>query len=321
MTRILFVTSNRIGDAVLSTGLLDHVLTAHPGARVTVACGPLPAPLFAAAPGVERVLTMTKAPRGGHWLRLWRDTVTTPWSLVVDLRASALAWLLPTRRRLVYRPSHSSLHRVRQLGALVGRADDPPAPRLWASAGDEAEAALLVPAGRPVLAVGPTANWGGKQWPAERFSEVVAALTGPGGILPGAVVAVVAAPNERAAAEPVLASLPADRRIDLIGKGGLPVIGAALGRCAFYLGNDSGLMHMAAAAGTPTLGLFGPSREDLYAPWGGRAAWVRTPESFEEIIGAPGYDHRSEATHMTGLDVPTVIAAAEGLWRRVGQAC
>ncbi|MGC2856571.1 glycosyltransferase family 9 protein [Novispirillum sp. DQ9] len=321
MTRILFVTSNRIGDAVLSTGLLDHLLAAHPGARVTVACGPLPAPLFAAAPGVERVLTMTKAPRGGHWLKLWRQTVTTPWSLVVDLRASALAWLLPAWRRLVYRPSHTALHRVRQLGALVGRTDDPPAPRLWASAEDAARAAALVPAGRPVLAVGPTANWGGKQWPADRFVDVVARLTAPDGILPGAMVAVVAAPNERAAAEPVLAAIPAERRIDLIGAGSLPVIGAALGRCAFYLGNDSGLMHMAAAAGTPTLGLFGPSREDHYAPWGPRAAWVRTPQSFHDIITAPGYDHRRGDTLMGGLEVPTVTAAAEALWRRVGQAC
>lgn len=321
MTRILFVTSNRIGDAVLSTGLLDHLLAAHPGARVTVACGPLPAPLFAAAPGVERVLTMTKAKRGGHWLTLWRQTVTTPWSLVVDLRASALAWLLPARRRLVFRPTHAAIHRVRQLGAVVGRADEPPAPRLWASAEDAARAAALVPAGRPVLAVGPTANWGGKQWPAERFIAAVARLTAPEGILPGAAVAVVAAPNERAAAEPVLASIPEDRRIDLIGAGSLPVIGAALGRCAFYLGNDSGLMHMAAAAGTPTLGLFGPSREELYAPWGPSAAWVRTPQTFEEITTAPGYDYRSGETRMAGLEVPTVTAAAEALWRRVGQAC
>jgi len=321
MTRILFVTSNRIGDAVLSTGLLDHLLSTTPDARVTVACGPLPAPLFAAAPGVERVLTMTKAPRGGHWLRLWRQTVTTPWSLVVDLRASALAWLLPTRTRLVFQPSHAAVHRVRQLGALVGRADDPPAPRLWTSPEDAALAAALVPAGRPVLAVGPTANWGGKQWPAERFIEAIARLTGPDGILPDAAVAIVAAPNERAAAEPVLASLPEDRRIDLIGKGSLPVIGACLGRCAFYLGNDSGLMHMAAAAGTPTLGVFGPSREDLYAPWGPRAAWVRTPQSFQDLITAPDYDHRSAKTHMAGLEVPTVITAAEALWRRVGNPC
>ena len=37
--RILFITSTRVGDAILSTGLLDHLITKHPGARITVACG------------------------------------------------------------------------------------------------------------------------------------------------------------------------------------------------------------------------------------------------------------------------------------------
>ena len=64
MTRILFITSTRIGDAVLSSGLLDHVTAAHPGARVTVACGPLAAPLFTHAPGVEEVIVMSKTPGG-----------------------------------------------------------------------------------------------------------------------------------------------------------------------------------------------------------------------------------------------------------------
>lgn len=315
--RILFVTSTRIGDAVLSTGVLDHLLAGYPGARVTVACGPVCAPLFAPVPGVEQVLPMVKSRRGGHWLTLWGQTVLTPWSLVVDLRASALAWLLPTRRRLVFRPSHDPIHRVRQLGALVGRGDDPPAPRLWTSPADDTAARDLVPAdGPPVLAVGPTANWGGKQWPADRFIAAVERLTAPDGILPGARVAVVAAPNERDAAAPVLAAIPADRRIDLIGAGGLTMIAACLGRCAFYLGNDSGLMHMAAAMGVPTLGLFGPSRQELYAPWGSHADWVRSPRSFDQIVSAPDYDYRLHVTHMGDLEVGAVVAAAEALWSR-----
>ncbi|MCZ6745098.1 MAG: glycosyltransferase family 9 protein, partial [Alphaproteobacteria bacterium] len=43
---ILFITSTRIGDAVLSTGILDHLICQFPDARITVACGPEAAPLF-----------------------------------------------------------------------------------------------------------------------------------------------------------------------------------------------------------------------------------------------------------------------------------
>ena len=49
--RILFITATRIGDAVLSTGLLAHLIEHHPEARITIACGPVAAPLFSAVPG------------------------------------------------------------------------------------------------------------------------------------------------------------------------------------------------------------------------------------------------------------------------------
>ena len=62
-------------------------------------------------------------------------------------------------------------------------------------------------------------------------------------------------------------------------------------------------MHIAAAVGAPTLGLFGPSREAHYAPWGPRAAAVRTAASYDELVGAPGYDHRTADTLMDTLTV------------------
>lgn len=313
--KILFVTSSRIGDSVLSTGLLAHLLDTHPGTRITIACGPAPAPLFRSVPGLERVIVMDKGPLAAHWRKLWRETAFCLWDLVVDLRASALAWLLPTRRRLIFRPGHVPVHRVRQLAALVGRAGMPPAPRLWLDAAAHA-AAARIPGGSPVLAVGPTANWPGKQWPADRFAETVMRLTAATGILPHARVAVFGSPAERVAAEPVLAAIPPERRIDLVGGVDLPGVAACLGRCALYVGNDSGLMHMAAAMGLPTVGLFGPSNEALFAPWGERTAVVRADRSFREYIEAPDYDYTTRESLMDDLPVDRVIEAAVALWKR-----
>jgi len=102
------------------------------------------------------------------------------------------------------------------------------------------------------------------------------------------------------------------RLIDLVGRTDLLTAHACLKRARLFIGNDSGLMHLAAAAGAPTLGLFGPSDERLYAPWGEHARVVRGPREFEQIRAAdPGFTQA--LCHMMDLSVPTVLAAAREL--------
>ncbi len=170
-----------------------------------------------------------------------------------------------------------------------------------------------------MLAIGPAANWRGKQWRAERFAELVLRLTAGDGPLPRAPVAVLAAGHERGQAEPLLDAIPADRRIDLVGRVDLLTAAAVLRGCALFIGNDTGLMHIAAACGTPTLGLFGPSPSRQYAPWGPRTAFVASVDPPETMFG-PGFDHRTTDTLMDGLSVAAAEMAARRLWGRVASA-
>jgi heptosyltransferase-3 len=289
--RILFVTSNRVGDAVLSTGLLAHLIRICPDSRITVACGTVAEGVFARMPNLERILVLEKQPYGGHWLGLWAATVGTVWDLVVDIRASALSYLVPTRRRAVMRKRPG--HKTEQLAALLGIAP-PPLPVAWTAPEDRARAEHLLPPGPPVIALAPTANWVGKVWPAERFVALYRALAA--GPLAGARAAVFAGPGpqERALAAPVLAALP--QAIDLAGALTLPEAAACLARSALFVGNDSGLMHLAAAAGAPTLGLFGPTPAAEYAPAGRRTAVA---------VARSG--------RMTDLSVADALAAASAL--------
>src|SRR6266702_4493873 len=204
---ILFVTATRIGDAVLSTGLLSHLVERFPGARLVIAAGPVAAPLFEAVPGLDEVLVLRKRRWGLHWLALYARAARHRWDLVVDLRGSALAWLVRAGERRVMAKGDQREHRVRQLGRLFGL-DPPPSPVLWTAARHERAADELLPPGAPVLAIGPAANWRGKQWRAERFAELAQRLTATGGPLPGARVAVLAAAHERAQAAPLLSAMP-----------------------------------------------------------------------------------------------------------------
>jgi lipopolysaccharide heptosyltransferase III len=315
---ILFVTATRIGDAVLSTGLLSYLIDRHPAARLTIAAGPAAAPLFEAVPRLERLVVIEKRRWSAHWLPFYAVVATRRWDLVVDLRGSALAWLLRTGERRVMGKGDAREHRVRQLGRLFGL-DPPPNPRLWTAPHHERAAGELISAGAPVLAIGPAANWRGKQWRAERFAELAQRLTAAEGPLASARVAVLAASHEREQALPLLAVIPRHRRLDLVGKVDLLTAVAVLRRCAMFIGNDTGLMHMAAAAGTPTLGLFGPSPSSQYAPWGEFTVLVRSEDPPEAMFG-PGFDHRTTDTLMDGLSVDAAEAGARRLRDAVGSA-
>ena len=310
--RILFITSTRIGDAVLSTGLLRHIHNAYPDAKVAIVCGPLPSSLFEGYPNLDELITLKKEKNHKHWFKLWKKTVSTKWDMVIDFRNSIVSRTVLAKQRYIYGPSiDKNSHKVEQAAQLM-RLNAVPAPKLWFTPEQMVIAKTFIPQGEKVLAVGPTANWIGKTWPAENFIEIIKWLTGEGGYLRGAKVAVFAAPGEEEGAYQVLQSVPVENQIDVIAKTDPGTAAAILSLCNFYIGNDSGLMHSAAASAVPTFGVFGPSYPHLYAPWGEKSCYTRTPKSFDELINYEGFSPKTLTdTLMRGLSVDMVKKALE----------
>ena len=214
--RILFVTSNRIGDAVLSTGLLDHLIRTYPdradhrrlrpGGRGGVLAHAVPGAADAAGEAAARAaLAAAVGGRGRH-----------VWDLVVDIRASALA-LAGAGAAAGGDAASGRGHKTAQLGAILGARPAAAAGRLDRAGGSRPRRARCCRRARRCWRSAPTANWRGKVWPAERF---VALYAGParradgrrarGRVWPGR------ARQERALAAPVLAALP--EAIDLAGR-------------------------------------------------------------------------------------------------------
>ena len=311
--KILFITSNRVGDTVLSLGALRALVAHYPEAQFTIACGPYAADLFRAVPRLERVILLKKKSYNRHWIALWKTCVGTKWDLILDLRNSLVSYLLRTQRRATH-VRNTGQHKVIQIAAALGLASKPPTPCVWLDSAAESVAQRLM-GDRPCLALGPAANWPPKQWPIERFAVLAQRLTAVGGVLEGASVVVCAEAGERAQLAPLLQSVPDSRRIEIVGQD-LLAVAACLKRCRLFVGNDSGLMHLAAASSIPTLGLFGPGYEAIYGPWGERSAVVRTPESRESLLQKlPSLDAR-EPNLMEGLAVETVVQAATKLLQR-----
>ncbi|NHN83795.1 glycosyltransferase family 9 protein [Acetobacter musti] len=298
--RILFITATRLGDAVISTGLLERLRHTYPDARFTIACGPVAAGLFQRMPGLDQIIVMTKRRYDLHWFHLWRQCVFTRWDLIVDLRGSGTSFFLRSRRRRIMRGGRRAGSRLAHVGQLFDLVP-PPMPTVWMSTEDVAKARTVL--GRqPVIAFGPTANWSGKVWPADHFIALWDALSKA---RPDIRLAVFYGPGEteRRMAAPLLA-IPG-----VVNAGGcftLAETAAMLSLCTLFVGNDSGLMHLAAAAGTLTLGLFGPSKASEYAPGGRHAEWIAAPGPEGE---APIAGLRTEAVADRILGMLSVIAA------------
>lgn len=314
---ILFITCSRIGDAVLTTPILRFIEKAHPNAKVTIAADPLVAPLFTAYPLCEKVIPFSKRAYSTHWPRLWWQTVRKKWDWVIDLRGSAIAYGLYTRKRSTWKQiPGDTRHKVAQLCATAGIPLHPSS--LWASPEQHTLAQSLITA--PTLAVAPAANWVGKQWPLPYFKHVCTQFMEA---FPGAAIALLCAPHERPYVLPLLEAVPPHRLVDCTkGQYDLSQIGAILQQCSLFIGNDSGLMHMAAAAGTSTIGLFGPSRENNYGPWElptetPQHQVIRIPLTYDELAATPGFSHKAQVCYMENLKPEIVWDVLKSRWESV----
>jgi ADP-heptose:LPS heptosyltransferase len=309
---ILFITSTRIGDAVLSSGLIRRLADELPDARFTIVAGPLAAPLFENTPNLDALIVMEKRPLGMHWYLLWRQVRQTSWGLVVDLRGSIISNILRCKKRAVHRRNAHDVHKVLEAAHLLGLDDDPPAPFLYVDDARRRRAQDITAGDGPILALGPASNWVGKVWPIERFAQTAIRLLGEDGPLAGGRLMILGGPDDVRTVEELKRSLTKGRVIDLTGQVDLLTAYACLSRARLYIGNDSGLMHLAAAAGTPTLALFGPSDERLYGPWGAHVRALRGPRSFEQFKQIDP-DLSQSIRHMSDLPVDSVVEAARVL--------
>jgi heptosyltransferase-2 len=164
----------------------------------------------------------------------------------------------------------------------------------------------LIPDGRPVAVLGPGAVGAGKAWPPERFSDLAGRLTAQ-----GVVVWVVGGPADSpltsaiaAAAGPLARSFAdPDLRHAIL----------AVRAADVAITNDSGLTHISAALGTPTVAIFGPTSPRLWAPLNPLAATLEPPAD----IPCPtcGRANCPEVRHRRTADV-----SVERVWEAVQSA-
>ncbi|MDP8567972.1 glycosyltransferase family 9 protein [Methylophilus aquaticus] len=280
-TRILVITLSNIGDAIMSTPVLAALHAHYPEACIDLVCDVRSSALYKSCPYIGHLFERDKTHGWMGYLKLIVLLRQTRYDLIVDLRTDFLVHLLRAKQKFKKKSNVSTLHmhsvskHMAAIRTLVGnRAANL---ELWANAQDQHIVDTQFPCAGRLLAVGLGANFSGKIWPLARYVAVANALSGQ---VDGVVL--LGGSADRALAQQFSAQvrLPV---YNACGNLSLPQSYALLKRCHFYLGNDSGLGHMAAAAGLPTLTLFGPGSPVRYLPWSRQAYFIQDPQ--QSIFG------------------------------------
>ena len=297
--KVLLSQTSFLGDTLLTVPLARRIKEALPDCRLSVLTRPQTAELFRRSPWVDEVLLDDK--RGAHagvrgTLALSRSLRAKGFDTAIvahrSLRSALLVWLARIPYRIGFSASAGSFlfHRKvffswgmpeleRNLALLLplkpdlrienrdalflepGRGAPAPPPAVSMEA-RLAEAGVV--AGTRLAALHPGSVWKTKRWPAESYARLASRLSKEA----GAKVMLVGGPEDAPLCAEV-ARLSGIAALDWAGKTTLPELIALAPRWNLFVTNDSGPMHVAAAAGVPTLALFGPTTRELgFFPYG-----------------------------------------------------
>jgi lipopolysaccharide heptosyltransferase II len=322
-SRIVIRAPNWLGDAVMALPAMAAVRAGYPHAALAVAAVSSVAPLFLEQTRVEQdEIVMVDPPTERAQLQagrfdtavLFPNSFRTAWvarqaGIVArwGYAAGGRGWMLSRR---VVRP-RGRLHQAAYYQHLVRGLDLPATeapPSVRARAETLARAITLlrdngVREGRVLVGMAPGAAYGhAKRWPPTRVADVIARLTRER----GAACVLVGAPGDRDAGREIESALPAGiRAIDLIGRTDLRLLVGVLSQCAAFVSNDSGAMHLAAAAGVPVTAIFGPTDERVTAPIGDHDVLVHQVFCRPCMLRDCPIDHRC----MKGITADAVAAS------------
>jgi len=285
MQRILVVATQRLGDVLLATPLVRSLRHAWPQASIDALVFEDTAEVLAANPDLAHVLTIARRPSLGDHLRLLRR-IRRRYDLALSTGAGdrptlyaaiagrrRLGVALPGRKHAWKRALLSAwapfddfgTHTVvmnLKLADLAGAArrytptlawSDDDRQRVFEALGDERPYAVLHLSPKFVYKAWTTDGWLRlAHWLMARGLRIV--LTGAGD------------PEELATIEALRVQLAPDA-LNVAGRLTLPQVGCLLDRARLYVGPDTVVTHAAAAVGTPTIALFGPTNPVKWGPW------------------------------------------------------
>ena len=278
--KILVFSFSFIGDAALSTSVIQPLRRHFPDAHITFLVGPRAFDLLATEPNIDATLVYDNRGEHAGWrgrLRLIKALRRDKFDLVVNLRDSITArWIGAEHWGMVR--GESNRHAVtRYLEVLQRHGVDitDTHPRLQLTEDEQTFThGFLTEAGftskRLLIGIHPGGNWEYKLWDVEKYALVANALCKE----QNAAILLFAGPNERELQAQVSEMM--DASPILVQTENLRYLAALISVCDVYIGNDTGPMHIAAAVDTPVVALFGSTNHIRSGPYGEKHAVLQS---------------------------------------------
>ena len=280
MKRILVFSFSFIGDAVLSTAVIQPLRTHFPEAHITFLVGPQAVDLLAAEPNIDTTIVYDNRGKHAGWrgrLRLIKILRLDKFDIVVNLRDSLTARCIGAEHWGMMR-GDSNRHAVtRYLEVLqkqgVDTTDAHPHLQLTETEHSAAHP-FLAEAGRTseglLIGIHPGGNWKYKLWDAENYAQLANVLCKE----QKASILLFAGPNERELQAQVAKMM--DVPPIFVKTENLRHLAALISACHVYIGNDTGPMHIAAAVETPVVAPFGSTNHIRSGPYGEKHTVVQS---------------------------------------------
>ena len=278
--KILVFSFSFIGDAVLSTAVIQPLRAHFRDSHITFLVGPRAFDLFATEPNIDATLVYDNRGKHAGWkgrLRLIKTLRLDKFDLVVNLRDSLTARCIGAEHWGMHR-GDSNRHAVpRYLEVLQRHGVDitEAHPHLQLTEAERTEAhRFLVEAGitseQLIIGIHPGGNWEYKLWDARNYAQVANVLSDK----LNAAILLFAGPNERELQAQVASMMEVPPI--LVKTDNLRQLTALISICDVYIGNDTGPMHIAAAVDTPVVALFGSTNHHRSGPYGDKHTVVQS---------------------------------------------
>ena len=111
---ILVISSNLIGDTILSTGIVKYFLDKYPHSKFTFVVGPSSGQLYENFPNLEKIITIKKQKFNFHWFLIWKKCFFQKWNIIIDFRSSLVSYILFNQKKFIFKPSNDK-HQLKQL--------------------------------------------------------------------------------------------------------------------------------------------------------------------------------------------------------------